>query len=64
MSKVNKDDIGAVCSRIDAQTRIMIEVLVDCFFSDEVEDKIFYYTWRYDKLTKRFRKKIIGKVKK
>ena len=54
MTKATTDDIGALCSRIDAQTVIMIELAAD-------GDSAFSakYRKRYDRLAEKFRKEII-----
>jgi hypothetical protein len=56
--KVNKDDIGAITSRIDAQTVVMIELLAEINGKD-VADFRNRYTKRYDKLAAKFRKGMI-----
>jgi uridylate kinase len=58
MQKATTDDIGAICSRIDAQTVIMIEMLSEVYFSnpDRVSAK---YRTKYDKLAEKFRKGLV-----
>jgi len=64
MQKATTDDIAAICSRIDAQTVIMIEMLatinnngrngnVHVHLSSPV------YCERYDKLAEKFRKDMV-----
>lgn len=59
MQKATTDDIGAICSRIDAQTIVMIELLSELSGQDfkHYNDK---YTKRYDRLAKKIRKEIAG----
>lgn len=59
MQKATTDDIGAICSRIDAQTAIMIELFAEAYFSnpDRVSAK---YRKKYDKLTAEFRKGLVS----
>lgn len=59
MTKATTDDIGALCSRIDAQTVIMIELLAEINGRD-VEYTSAKYRSRYDKLAAKFREGIVG----
>jgi hypothetical protein len=54
MQKATTDDIGAICSRIDAQTVILIELAAD-------GDKLMInrFTKRYDLLAENFRNGIV-----
>lgn len=54
---IEKDDIGAIASRIDAQTVVMIELLAELSGQDT---RYFNskYTKRYDDLAKKLRKGI------
>jgi len=54
MQKATTDDIGAICSRIDAQTVIMIELAAD---GDAA--KVRRFTKRYDLLSAKFREGIV-----
>jgi hypothetical protein len=56
---ITKDDVGAIASRIDAQTVVLIEVLAEL----SNQDVGYYrskYTKRYDKLAAKIRKKIVS----
>jgi hypothetical protein len=59
MTKATTDDIGAICSRIDAQTVVMIELFAEAHFDnpDRISAK---YRKRYDKLAAEFRDGIVG----
>jgi hypothetical protein len=57
--KVTKDDIGAVVSRIDAQTVIMIELFAEINGMD-VEETSAKYRKRYDKLAAKFRESVVS----
>jgi hypothetical protein len=57
--KATPDDIGAICSRIDAQTVVMIELLADLYSIDPKHTSAKYRK-RYDKLAERFRDDIVG----
>lgn len=59
MSKVNRDDIGAIASRIDAQTIILIELLLELNGKDVAKYR-GKYTKRYDDLAANFRDGIIS----
>lgn len=54
MQKATTDDIGALCSRIDAQTVIMIELAAD---GDADRQERFKH--RYDYLCKKYRKGMV-----
>ena len=54
MQKATTDDIGAICSRIDAQTVIMIELACG---GDA--NKSAKYRKQYDKLAEKFRKGLV-----
>lgn len=52
---VTKDDIGAIVSRIDAQTVIMIELLAEINGMD-VNTTSAKYRKKYDRMAAKFRK--------
>lgn len=63
MQKSTTDDIGAICSRIDAQTVIMIELLTAINNKQVISNIISspgVYTKRYDELAKKFREEMVG----
>jgi len=66
MQKATTDDIGAICSRIDAQTVIMIEMLsainnsiTSTGNNHGVVMSASVYCKRYDNLAERFRKGMV-----
>ena len=60
MTKVNKDDIAAIVSRMDAAMAVMIELTAEAHGMD-VEIARSKYTLKYDRLTKKFRRHMIVK---
>lgn len=64
MAKVNKDDIGAIASRIDAQTLVIIALIAEIHTGKDNQkdrlDMISRYTKMYDKYAAKYRKDIIG----
>jgi hypothetical protein len=66
MQKATTDDIGAICSRIDAQTVIMIEMLAAINGSILHPSRgcavmsVGEYTKRYDNLAEKYRKEMVG----
>jgi hypothetical protein len=64
MTKVNKDDIAAITSRMDAAITVLIEVLAEANGLD-VDKTRSKYTKRYDAFATKFREKMItedGKI--
>jgi hypothetical protein len=66
MTKATTDDIGAICSRIDAQTVVLIEMLttINNNYTHPSRTVILssgVYTNRYDELAKKFREGMIKK---
>jgi hypothetical protein len=65
MQKATTNDIGAICSRIDAQTVIMIEMLATINGSILHPSRgcsimsVGEYTKRYDELAKKYRKGMV-----
>ena len=65
MQKATTDDIGAICSRVDAQTVIMIEMLaainnsITTGNNHGVVMSASAYCKRYDNLAERFRKGLV-----
>ena len=55
MTKATTDDIAAICSRIDAQTVIMIELAAAR--DGTIRSKV--YRKRYDELAAKFRKGMV-----
>jgi len=65
MQNATTDDIGSICSRIGAQTVIMIEMLAsinnnNLHSSGGVIMSVNEYCKKYDDLAKEYRKKIVG----
>jgi len=64
MAKVNKDDIGAIVSRIDAQTLVIIALIAEIHAGKDNQkdrlDMISRYTKMYDQYSAKYRKDIIG----
>ena len=62
IEKITKDDLGAIVSRMDAQTVILIELLSELAGKDkgQIADIRSRYTGKYDVLSKRFRKDIVS----
>ena len=58
MCKINKDDIAAITSRMDAAMVVMIELTAEAHKMD-VSDTKSRYTKKYDVLAETFRKKAI-----
>jgi hypothetical protein len=58
MTKVTQDDLGAVVSRIDAQTVVMIELLAELAGKDPEEYRV-KYAKRYDKFAAKFRRNLV-----
>ena len=60
MSKVTKDDIGAIASRIDAQTAILIELLVELKVGHDKSNLSKKYQKKYDRMAAKLRAEIIS----
>lgn len=54
-AEVNKDDITAITSRMDAFAVVMIELMAQAHNMNS-DAAVNYYTKRYDDLAKNFRK--------
>ena len=57
--KITKDDIGAIVSRIDAQTIVMVELLAEINGLD-VAATSNKYRKKYDKMAAKFREGIVS----
>ncbi len=60
MGKINRDDIAAITSRIDAQTVVLIELIAEAHKMDVRATKSTY-TRQYDKLAAKYRTLAISK---